>query len=86
MKKEFNSKHTKKLTVKAQMPVKNHPAITVITPEILYTALSRSQAPSANEDPIATMKVTYVVDKGSFSEVADEIKTAAITKLTEART
>ena len=44
--------------VKAQIPVKNQPAITVSTPEILNTAVSLSQAPSANEVPIATMKVT----------------------------
>ena len=31
-----------------------------------YTALSRPQARSANEVPIATMKATYVVDKGNF--------------------
>ena len=43
------------LAVKA---VRNQPLITVKTPEIRYTAVSRSQAPSANDDPIATIKVT----------------------------
>ncbi len=44
--------------VNAEIPVRNQPAITVTTPEILYTALSLSQAPSAKDVPIATMKVT----------------------------
>ena len=44
--------------VKAVKAVMNQPEITVSTPEIRYTADSRSQAPSAKLDPIATMKVT----------------------------
>ncbi len=38
--------------------VTNHPATTVITPEMRYTALSRPHARSASDDPIATMKQT----------------------------
>ena len=38
--------------------VMNHPATTVMTPEMRYTALSRPQALSASDDPIATMKQT----------------------------
>lgn len=42
----------------AEKAVTNQPEITVITPDTRYTAVSRSQARSANDDPIATMKVT----------------------------
>jgi hypothetical protein len=35
---------------------------------------------------MATMKVTYVVDKGNFKEVAVAIKMELRTKLIEART
>ena len=38
--------------------VMNHPPITESTPVILKTALSRVQAMSAREAPIATIKVT----------------------------
>ena len=44
--------------MKAQAAVRNQPEMTVITPEMRYTALSLSQAPSANDEPMATMKVT----------------------------
>ena len=44
--------------VAAESAVRNQPEMTVSTPEMRYTALSRSQAPSAKDDPIATMKVT----------------------------
>ena len=56
---------------------KNHPEITVITPVMRYTALSRPQALSAREEPIATMNVTYVVERGSRRDVAREISRAA---------
>ena len=38
--------------------VMNHPATTVMTPDMRYTALSRPQARSASDEPIATMKLT----------------------------
>ncbi len=38
--------------------VMNHPATTVITPVMRYTALSRPQVRSASDEPIATMKQT----------------------------
>ena len=38
--------------------VTNQPKITVITPVILYTALSLPHALSAKDEPIATMNVT----------------------------
>ena len=38
--------------------VRSQPPITVSTPVMRYTALSRPQARSAREEPIATMKVT----------------------------
>ena len=69
---------------KIKRAVMNHPPITVRTPEILYGAHSRVQALSASDVPIATMKVTYVVERGSFFDVANEITAAAIIKFTEA--
>ena len=71
--------------VNAAKAVKNHPEITVITPVMRYTALSRPQALSAREEPIATMNVTYVVERGSRRDVAREISRAATVKFTEAR-
>ncbi len=65
--------------------VMNHPLTTVITPEIRYTALSRPQARSASDDPIATINPTYVVDKGSLNAVASAISPAALVRLTVAR-
>ena len=44
--------------MQATIAVKNQPPTTFSTPATLYTALSRPQALSANEDPIATIKVT----------------------------
>ena len=52
--------------VNAVNAVRNHPAITFSTPATRYTALSEPQARSASEVPIATINVTYVVDKGSL--------------------
>ena len=68
----------------AQNAVKNHPPITVITPLTLKTADSRPHALSANEVPMATINVTYVVESGSYSDVAKEIKLAATVQFTEA--
>ncbi len=45
--------------------VTNQPVMTVITPVMRYTALSRPHARSASDEPMATMNTTYVVDKGS---------------------
>ena len=52
------SQQTTAAIVEAQSAVMNQPLITVSTPEMRYTAVSRSQAPSAKLEPIATMKVT----------------------------
>ena len=71
--------------VKAVKAVMNQPEITVSTPEIRYTADSRSQAPSASDEPMATMKVTYVVESGSFRLVAEAMSAAASTRFTLAR-
>ena len=60
--------------------VKNQPPITFKTPATLYTALSLPQALSAKEVPIATIKVTYVVDNGNFIDVAIDIKIPATIK------
>ena len=49
---------TRYAMMNAPNPVMNQPAMTVITPVILYTALSRPHARSASEVPIATMNVT----------------------------
>lgn len=65
--------------------VKNHPEITVITPVMRYHGAVRPQALSAREEPIATMNVTYVVERGSRRDVAREISRAATVKFTEAR-
>ena len=75
-----------KQIVKAAPAVMNQPPITDNTPVMRYTALSRPQARSANEVPIATMKATYVVDKGNFKEVPKAISNPDKTTLTEART
>ena len=69
---------------KAPKAVKNQPPITLTTPATRYTALSLPQALSASEVPIATIKVTYVVDKGNFIAVAIEIKIPATIRLTDA--
>ncbi len=52
------SKASRKAAVNAQNAVKNHPPITVTTPDTLNTALSLPQAPSARDVPMATMNVT----------------------------
>ena len=71
-------------TLKATTAVRNHPLITVNTPEMRYTALSRPQALSASDEPIATINVTYVVDNGSLSEVPSEISKAETVSITDA--
>jgi hypothetical protein len=55
-----------KAKVNAQKAVRNQPVITLTTPFTLYTALSLPQALSANAAHIATIKVTYVVERGSL--------------------
>ena len=70
--------------VKAAPAVIIHPPITDITPVMRNTALSLLQALSARDEPIATMKVTYVVDRGSFIEVPSATSKPASTRLTEA--
>ena len=72
--------------IKATPAVMNQPPITEITPVTRNTALSRPQALSDNDVPMATMKVTKVVDKGSFSDVPMAINIAASIRLTEPRT
>src|SRR6056297_2053407 len=72
--------------VKALNAVRNHPPTIVNTPVILYTALSLPQAPSLKDVPIATINVTYVVDRGSLNEVAIEIRILATTRFTDALT
>ena len=75
----------------AQMPkatpaVINHPPMTESTPVTRNTALSRLQARSASDVPIATIKVTYVVDNGNLYVVPITISTEASTRFTAART
>src|SRR5690606_23759543 len=65
--------------------VKNQPEITVNTPVIRYTALSRPHAPSANELAIATINVTYVVERGSLNEVPIVISILATIRFRDAR-
>ena len=55
--------------INATPAVRNQPPITDITPVILNTALFRPHARSESDVPIATIKVTNVVDSGNFSEV-----------------
>ena len=82
---KFIANATKKQAEKATPAVINHPPITVNTPVMRNTALSLLQALSANDEPIATMKVTNVVDKGNLSEVPTAMSSDDMTKLTEAR-
>ena len=56
------------------------------TPVTRNTALSLPHALSAKLEPIATMNVTQVVDKGNFKLVPMVINMEARTKLTAART
>jgi hypothetical protein len=73
-------------TLKAIKAVNNQPKITLSTPLTLKTALSLPQALSLKEVAIATMKVTKVVESGSFKEVAKAIRELETERLTEART
>ena len=50
--------HTMAQAAKATPAVMNHPPMTESTPVTRNTALSRLQARSASDVPIATMKVT----------------------------
>ena len=72
--------------MKAAPAVMNQPPMTDITPVTRPTALSRPQARSASDVPIPTMKVTYVVERGSLSEVPRAMSSPARTRFTEART
>ena len=76
---------TKKHAVKATPAVMNQPPITVSTPVMRNTALSRPQARSDNDEPMATIKVTNVVERGSLSEVPKAMSKEDTTKLVEAR-
>ena len=71
---------------KATPAVINHPPITLNTPVTRNTALSRLQALSASEEPIATIKVTYVVESGNFRLVPMVMSILANTRFTAART
>jgi hypothetical protein len=73
-------------TLKAIKAVNNQPKITLSTPLTLKTALSLPQALSLKEVAIATMKVTKVVERGNFIEVAKAIRELETERLTEART
>ncbi len=64
----------------------NHPPITEITPVRRNTALSRPHALSARDVPIATMKVTNVVERGNFIDVPSAMSIPAIIRLTDPRT
>ena len=70
---------------KPPIAVTNQPIITVITPVIRYTALSRPHARSASDEPIATIKQTYVVESGNLSDVAIAISSEAVVRFTVAR-
>ena len=66
--------------------VMNQPPITEMTPVMRNTALSRPQALSASDVPIATMNVTNVVDRGSFIDVPQAINIPASIRFTAPRT
>ncbi len=66
--------------------VMNQPPITEMTPVMRNTALSRPQALSASDVPIATMNVTNVVESGSFIDVPQAISIPAIIRFTAPRT
>ena len=72
--------------IKATPAVMNQPPMTEMTPVMRNTALSRPHALSASEVPMATMKVTNVVERGSFIDVPHAIRTPASIRLTEPRT
>lgn len=40
---------------------------------------------SASDDPMATMKQTYVVERGSLSDVASDMSNAEVVRFTVAR-
>src|SRR5574344_800695 len=83
---KYIRKQTIAQMIKAETAVRNQPPITDKTPVMRNTALSRPQARSASEEPIATINVTYVVDKGSLRLVPIIISIPANTRLTAART
>ena len=62
----------------------NHPPITEMTPVIRNTALSRLQALSESDVPIATIKVTNVVDNGNFNDVPRAMSIPASIRFTDA--
>src|SRR5699024_2134705 len=62
--------------IKAAKAVANHPPTTFKTPETRYTALSLSQARSDSDVPMATIKVTYVVESGNLRLVPTEMRIA----------
>ena len=82
---KFMAVATKKARVKATPAVMNQPPMTVSTPVMRKTALSLLQARSESEEPMATMKVTKVVESGNLSVVPSAIKREATQRLTEAR-
>ena len=55
---KYITETTNAAAMKAAPAVMNQPPITLSTPVMRKTAVSRPQARSANEVPIATMKVT----------------------------
>ena len=78
---KFMAMATKKQAVKATPAVMNQPPMTVSTPVMRNTALSRLQARSANEVPMATIKVTKVVERGNLSEVPRAMSNEATTRV-----
>ena len=76
----------KNALMNAMAAVMNHPPMTDSTPVILNTALSLLQALSARDVPIATMNVTYVVERGSLRDVPRAIRREATTRFTDALT
>jgi hypothetical protein len=73
-------------TLKAIKAVNSQPKITLSTPLTRNTALSRPQALSLKDVAIATIKVTKVVERGSFNEVAKAIRELDTDRFTEALT
>ena len=59
--------------------------MTEMMPVMRNTALSRPHARSASDVPMATMKVTKVVESGSFMDVPMAISAPASTRFTEPR-
>ena len=81
----MSSNPVAKAMAKPPMAVVNHPMTTVMTPVMRYTALSRPHALSASDDPMATIKQTYVVERGSLSDVASDMSNAEVVRFTVAR-